>query len=489
MNILNYRFFWKCIFLFCFCFSFFFALFLFSGSRSTYTFKFGFIALDMLGIIAEDAGEYVCRVTSSTGVTESRAVLRITQRSTIEKSSQNPNSLQYIQQLEDYSKYQRTESVDESVNQKPAFIRPLRNLGQLEEGRNAHFEGQLTPVNDSTMKVEWYKDGRPITASSRITAIFNFGYVSLNIMHLRAEDSGSYTCRAVNRLGEAISTGTIQVFSRNTVTADLGIPEQQRYIESVEELESHQRQQQQHKYVQEIPESIAPPVFKTPIKDQLNIRENGFAHFEARLEPVGDSTLKVEWFKDGHPIKASSRITSFFNFGYVALTIKQVSVHDVGAYTCRATNALGQASTSARITVVTKDDISFDSSNQAGLEKIQQLEDSSRYQRKAEEEVQILQKPRFLGPMKGTNKILEGQRAHFEARVEPQNDLNLRIEWYHNGKPIMPANRIQIYHDFGYVALDILGVRAEDAGVYTVVARNQLGEEQLSAQMIVESEY
>lgn len=299
--------------------------------------------------------------------------------------------------------------------------------------------------------------------------------------------TGTYTCRAINRLGEAISTATVHVCTRSTVTADLGIPEQQRYIESVEELESHQRHQQ-HKYVQEIPESISPPIFKTPIKDQLNIRENGFAHFEARLEPVGDSTLKVEWFKDGQPIKASSRITSFFNFGYVALTIKHVSIHDVGTYVCRATNALGQATASARITVVAKDDISFDSSNSAGLEKIQKLEDTSRFSRRAEEDVQIMQKPRFVGPLKGTNKILEGQRAHFEARVEPQNDLNLKIEWYHNGQPIMPASRIQVYYDFGYVALDILSVRAEDAGIYTVVARNQLGEEQLSAQMFVESE-
>lgn len=100
-------------------------------------------------------------------------------------------------------------------------------------------------------------------------------------MHLRAEDSGHYTCRAVNRIGEAISQASIQIISRNTVTSDLGIPEQQRFIESVEELEAHQRQQQ--KYVQEIPESIAPPVFKTPIKDNLNVHENGFAHFEARL--------------------------------------------------------------------------------------------------------------------------------------------------------------------------------------------------------------
>lgn len=85
----------------------------------------------------------------------------------------------------------------------------------------------------SIFQVEWYKDGRPITASSRISTIFNFGYVSLNIMHLRAEDAGSYTVRAVNHLGEAISTATVQVFSKSTVTGDLGIPEQQRYIEKV----------------------------------------------------------------------------------------------------------------------------------------------------------------------------------------------------------------------------------------------------------------
>lgn len=47
---------------------------------------------------------------------------------------------------------------------------------------------------------------------SRITTIFNFGYVSLNILHLRAEDAGQYTVRAVNRLGEAISTSNLKVF-------------------------------------------------------------------------------------------------------------------------------------------------------------------------------------------------------------------------------------------------------------------------------------
>lgn len=114
----------------------------------------------------QDSGEYVCRVTSATGCAESRAILSINPRASIESRSQHPDSLQYIQQLEDYSKYQRSESVEESSAQKPHFIRPLHDLGELQEGRNAHFEAQLTPVSDPTMKVEWYKDGRPITGES-----------------------------------------------------------------------------------------------------------------------------------------------------------------------------------------------------------------------------------------------------------------------------------------------------------------------------------
>ena len=45
--------------------------------------------------------------------------------------------------------------------EKPVFGRPLRNAG-LAEGQSAHLEATLTPVNDATMKVEWFYNGRPI---------------------------------------------------------------------------------------------------------------------------------------------------------------------------------------------------------------------------------------------------------------------------------------------------------------------------------------
>lgn len=92
--------------------------------------------------------------------------------------------------------------------------------------------------------------------------------------------------------------------ARTSVTTDLGIPEQLRYIEAAEELEAYQQAMHQ-KYVQEQPEPSNPPEFKSPIKDQSGIREGGFAHFEARLEPIGDANLRVEWLKDGRPVEAS----------------------------------------------------------------------------------------------------------------------------------------------------------------------------------------
>lgn len=64
------------------------------------------------------------------------------------------------------------------------------------------------------------------------------------------------------------------------------------------------RQQMLAKTKAEMEEAISAPVFKTNLRDIVS-KENGFAHFEARLEPIGDPTLKVEWLKDGRPMEAS----------------------------------------------------------------------------------------------------------------------------------------------------------------------------------------
>lgn len=39
----------------------------------------------------------------------------------------------------------------------------------------------------------------------------DFGYVALNMKYVYPEDSGTYTCRATNELGEAVASSTLIV--------------------------------------------------------------------------------------------------------------------------------------------------------------------------------------------------------------------------------------------------------------------------------------
>ncbi|XP_067120871.1 titin [Centruroides vittatus] len=474
-----------------------------AGSRVMTTYRFGYVALTLLHVYAEDSGVYMCRATNEAGEATTTATLRCTARVAIDREAQHPESIEAIQHLEDWEHYKKDVTLEETVSvQKPVFIKPLRNLENLQEGGFAHFEAQITPVNDPTMKIEWLFNGQPLTAGSRISTIFSFGYVALNISYLRAEDSGLYVCKATNQKGEAMSTASLKVKVSGFVVSDLGIPEQEKYIEKIQELESYQYQQR-HQFVEVDAVPQQKPSFRTQLNDQKNIQQGRTAHFEARLEPTGDSTMRVEWLKDGKPLEASSRITAFFNFGYVSLTIRNVDTRDIGTYTCCAINSMGTATTKAVLTCITKKSVVLESQYPEGLEKIQHLEDYSRYQRETYEETTFTQRPSFTQPLHCQEHIVEGQSAHFETRLEPMGDPSMTVEWYFNGKPLTTgllfnirfenfaflifSHRFKTYFDFGYVALDILYVFREDTGTFTVKAKNAMGETTLSKSITVQA--
>ena len=90
-------------------------------------------------------------------------------------------------------------------------------------------------------------------------------------------------------------------------------------------------------------ECVISPKFLTHPRDQVNLVEGKSAHFEAKLEPVTDNNLQVEWLKNGQPIIVGHRFRPIHDFGYVALDIKDLIPEDSGSYTCRATNLVGSA--------------------------------------------------------------------------------------------------------------------------------------------------
>ena len=48
-------------------------------------------------------------------------------------------------------------------------------------------------------------------AANRLTTMHDFGYVALNMKYVNPEDSGTYTCRAINELGQAVTSATLIV--------------------------------------------------------------------------------------------------------------------------------------------------------------------------------------------------------------------------------------------------------------------------------------
>ena len=234
-------------------------------------------------------------------------------------------------QIEDYTK------------SKPIFTQTLQDIPPSTEGKNIHMEARLEPVGDPTMQVEWYFNGKPITVGSRFKTYFDFGYVALDIIGAYSTDSGEYTCRAVNRLGEAHTSACVRIAGTGDIDTDTM---HDAAMEQIQYLEGGRGQ----RMTAEDMDTNQPPTFSKSLKNIETI-EGTNIHLEARLQPLGDSSMRVEWFFNDQPLKVGHRFKPAYDFDYVALDLLQVYPMDSGIYTCRATNRLGQAVTSASVKV------------------------------------------------------------------------------------------------------------------------------------------
>ncbi len=88
------------------------------------------------------------------------------------------------------------------------------------EGRNVHFEAKVEPITDPNLQIEWLKDGQPVTVGHRFRPIHDFGYVALDIVGVISEDSGRYTCRAVNQAGVAEFNLELECHSKTMASAN-----------------------------------------------------------------------------------------------------------------------------------------------------------------------------------------------------------------------------------------------------------------------------
>ena len=220
------------------------------------------------------------------------------------------------------------------------------------EGQHAHFECRLEPQNDANLKVEWIHNGRPLSASSRIQTHYDFGYVALDILDVKKEDAGTYVLVASNALGRQEAQIDLKVDAHaqtvDTTTIHAKTLQETQRFEMKHETSSSMRMQSSSEQVQM---SMAPPIFKTPLQDPQPVVEGQNIHLEARLEPINDPSMKVEWFCNNRPLTIGSRFKTYNDFGFIALDVVGVDLKDGGNYVCRASNQLGHTETSANVQV------------------------------------------------------------------------------------------------------------------------------------------
>ena len=125
-----------------------------------------------------------------------------------------------------------------------------------------------------------------------------------------------------------------------------------------------------------------PPKFKTQFKSQLNLRERQPARFYAKLIPIGDPTMKIQWFRNGEPLRSATRYEIKYDFGLVSLDLLWSYPEDNGVYECVATNEVGQDTTKAGLKCKANRSIIYDTQLPEGLEghyKLQEIEDKLKY--------------------------------------------------------------------------------------------------------------
>nr|CAD2187171.1 unnamed protein product [Meloidogyne enterolobii] len=445
------------------------------SSRIRTIHDFGYAALEFAHLLAEDSGTYTCRVINDIGEAESSITIECQSKRNLYLDSQHEQSWAKIQEMENFQPVK--EPSPELHFSSPSFIVPLQNFEDLVEGDAVRLECRLQPVNDPTLKVFWTCNGQPLPEGNRFMPARNLDLVTLDILTVYGEDSGLYTCKAVSEFGEAQTAATVKCQPTDALRLDV---QHEQSWQQIQELENRQPVEILMPEIE-----IVAPRFVQPLPSGLpEFQEGDPIHLEAQIEPTNDNKLTVEWLFCGQSLPNGHRFRKTHDFGYVSLDILYSFAHDSGEYVCVVRNELGEAQSQTTLQIAAKGSLYMDPQHENSWQKIQELEAP----KPAPEEMEppAMEAPKFIEPLQSLERI-EGQPAHFQTRVVPVNDNQLRIHWLKDGQPLADSNRFAFTNDFGLVALDLLHTVANDAGTYTAVAINELGEARVEGQLSVQT--
>ncbi|KAG5283757.1 hypothetical protein AALO_G00045780, partial [Alosa alosa] len=210
----------------------------------------------------------------------------------------------------------------------------------------------------------------------------------------------------------------------------------------------------------------------------------------------------IMWFREDYRIESSIDFQITYEGGYARLVIREAFAEDSGRFTCTATNEAGTISTSCYLLVKVSEEIESREELTTVSEEIETAHEEAQITvTEAKEETmsvtsgfsETVEAAATVAPFfikKPTvQKLVEGGSVVFECQIG--GSPKPHIYWKKSGVPLTTGYRYRVAYnkETGDCKLEISMTFADDAGEYSIIAKNQLGEASASAQLLSEEEY
>ncbi|XP_032188473.1 palladin isoform X2 [Mustela erminea] len=315
----------------------------------------------------------------------------------------------------------------------PFFEMKLKHY-KIFEGMPVTFTCRVT--GNPKPKIYWFKDGKQISPKNDHYTIQRDldGTCSLHTTASTLDDDGNYTIMAANPQGRISCTGRLMVQAVNQRGRSPRSPSGHPHVRR-----PRSRSRDSGDENEPIQERFFRPHFLQAPGD-LTVQEGKLCRMDCKVS--GLPTPDLSWQLDGKPIRPDSAHKMLVREnGVHSLIIEPVTSRDAGIYTCIATNRAGQNSFSLELVVAAKE---------------------------------AHKPPVFIEKLQNTG-VADGYPVRLECRVSgvppPQ------IFWKKENESLTHStDRVSMHQDnHGYICLLIQGATKEDAGWYTVSAKNEAG--------------
>ncbi|XP_041790733.1 palladin isoform X2 [Chelmon rostratus] len=327
----------------------------------------------------------------------------------------------------------------------PSFDQKLKHY-KVFEGMPVTFSCKVN--GDPKPKVYWFKDGKQISKRSEHYRISRDadGTCSLHTAAASLDDDGNYTIMAGNPEGRVSCTGRMMVQAVNQRgRSQRSAPGHMRRPRSRSRDSGDENDNIQERH-------FRPHFLQAP--GDLIVQEGRLCRMDCKVS--GLPTPDLIWQLNGQTIRPDSAHKMLVREnGVHSLVIEPVTSRDAGIYTCIASNRAGQNSFNLELIVAAKE---------------------------------MHKAPSFAEKLQNTS-VAEGHPVRLECRVtgvpSPQIFWKRENESFtHN------TDRISMHQDnCGYLCMIIQPAMKEDAGWYTVSAKNEAGIVSSTARLDVHTQW